>query len=396
MNINNIKKEECCGCGCCLNSCPKKAISMCVDEQGFMYPKIENELCVDCGICYTSCIKSHEYKYSVQNCYAVKNKDKDIVLSSSSGGVVDAFSKAIFKMKGVVYGATYNQKFELIYKRAENLDESIGFRGSKYVQADLKSSFHKVYMDLKVGRPVLFIGTSCYVAGLRSFLDVKKCDISNLFTIDFICHGVPSPGLFKKYVKYIDNDNTLQDIQFRNKKNRKGDKLTIPWKYGKYNCALVYKDGKREINTLKSRIFLNMFTSNNCLRPHCYQCEFIGQNKSGDITVADYWGIDDVHSEFADNYGVSAVMIHTAKGQVLFDACDETDYIVSSMDKISLKQGMLHNASPKGACYDKFWIDYCNKDFEFMAKKYGEYNIIGKIRQTKLYSLYSKIRYGNE
>lgn len=394
MKISDINKESCCGCTGCLCVCPKSAISMKTDDQGFEYPEINENLCVDCGLCYNVCKNSSLFKYPILECYAAKNSNADVVMSSSSGGLVDALCNVLFEEQGVVYGAAYNDNFELVYKRAQNIDESIAFRGSKYVQASLGTVFQDVLQDLNNEKKVLFIGPSCFLAGLYSYLDSKKCCINNLFTVDFICHGVPSPGIFKQYVQYVNNNSSLSDIVFRNKKDKNGRQLHIPWKYGRYNCALIYKNGYREVNTLKSRIFLNLFTSNNCLRPHCYQCRFIGIEKPGDITVADYWGIEEVHSDFADNNGVSAIMIHSEKGTELFKKCHNIEYIVSSIDKISLKQGMLRSASPKGKDYDEFWNDFYNKGFAYIAKKYGEYSILGKVHQSKLYSIYSKIRYG--
>lgn len=394
MKIEDSKKESCCGCTACSSVCPKSAISMKIDEQGFEYPVINESLCIECGICLNVCTKISTYKYPVYNCYAAKNKDKDVVLSSSSGGIIDALCKTILRMNGVVYGAAYNEDFKLIYKKAKTEGECLAFRGSKYVQACLGSTFQDILQDLKENKKVLFIGPSCYVGGLRSYLEMKKCDMSELYTVDFICHGVPSPGVFKDYIKFINPNNNLADVVFRNKKDVSGNKLPIPWKYGKYNCSLVYKDGQREVNTAKSRIYLNLFTSNNCLRPHCYNCDFIGVEKSGDITVADYWGIDEAHSEFADENGVSAVMIHTEKGCELFEGCHNIEYIKSSMDNISRKQGMLRAASSRGSDYEKFWEDYYKKDFLYIARKYGEYSFIGRLRLSKLYYFYSKIRYG--
>lgn len=394
MKISDIEQNECCGCSACINACPKSAISVQTDKQGFLYPQIDNSNCIDCGICYKVCKQSLEHKYPVLKCYAAKNTNLEVVMSCSSGGVVDAFCKTILNEHGVVYGAGYNENFELVYKKARTIDECHSFRGSKYVQANPGKVYEEILTDLKSNVKVLYIGPSCYVAGLRSFLEQRKCDENNLYTIDFICHGVPSPGVFAKYVQFVNQDNTLKDIIFRNKKDKNGEKMPVPWKFGNYNCALVYKNGRREVNTLKTRIFLNLFTSNNCLRPHCYCCDFIGTAKAGDITVADYWGIEKVHSDFADNYGVSAVMIHTMKGQSLFENTHNIDCIKSSVEKISLKQGMLRAASPKGECYDEFWNDFYNNDFSYIAKKYGDYSFMGMVRHSKLYSLYSRIRYG--
>lgn len=394
ININTGEKMECCGCFACMNICPKNAIKIYRDEQGFDYPVADEQSCVACGLCIKVCNKTLSYKRPVIACFAAKNKDRDVVLSSSSGGIVDALCKFIIAQKGIVYAVSYNENFEVVYKRAEKYEDCKNFRKSKYVQANPNRTFEEIYNDLINKKIVLFVGSSCYVSGLKSYLNLKKCDINNLYTVDFICHGVPSPGIFQEYVAFINEKCNVSDIIFRNKKNNVGENFNIAWKYGKYSCSIIYDDGRREVDSLKSRIYLNLFTSNNCLRPHCYECKYIGTDKSGDITVADYWGIEQEHREFADQFGVSAVMVHSIKGQELFDSCDNINRINSSIESISKKQGMLRSASPKGEQYDKFWNDYRKHDFRYIAKKYGEYSFMGKIRSTKLYALWVKIRYG--
>lgn len=393
-NVSVIEKKDCCGCTACMCICPINAIHMCRDEQGFDYPLVDSAHCVECGLCLTVCQKSVEYKYNVLSCYAAKNDEENIVLESSSGGVVDAFCKKVIAKNGIVYAACYNEKFELVYKREEDYENCRKFRRSKYVQANLKNIFQQVYEDLIEQKEVLFVGTTCYVAGLRSYLDTKKCETHKLYLVDFICHGVPSPGLFAKYVSFINKNKNISDIVFRNKRKVTGEKLDIPWKYGRYSCSLIYNDNSCEVDSLRSRIYLNLFTSNICLRPHCYKCDFIGIEKSGDITVADYWGIEEAHPDFADHEGVSAIMVHTDQGQKMLDSCNNILKIESSIDKMSRKQGMLRAASLKGKRYDEFWNDYKSHTFAYLAKKYGEYNMIGKVRQSKIYSLWAKIRYG--
>lgn len=393
QSISVKKKYECCGCTACINICPKDAIHMERDEQGFNYPIVDDSRCVECGLCLKTCTTSLHYKYKVISCYAAKNNEEDVVLLSSSGGIVDAFCKEIISRKGIVYASCYNNSFELVYKRATSYEECKAFRRSKYVQSSLKGIFQQIYEDVKQKKTVLFVGSSCYVSGLRAYLTSKKIDCSSLYLIDFICHGVPSPGVFEKYVRFINDNNNLADIVFRNKRKKTGEKLDIPWQYGRYSCSLEYKDGHREVDSLKSRIYLNLFTSNICLRPQCYKCNYIGIEKPGDITVADFWGIENEHPDFADQQGVSAIMIHTKQGQELFKSINNIYKETSSIDKISRKQGMLRSASKKNEQYEEFWEDYKKYNFRFIAKKYGEYNLIGKIRQSRLYSVWVKLKY---
>lgn len=393
-NVGNKEKNTCCGCTACLDLCPKKAIRMEVDDQGFKYPTVNQSLCNNCGLCIKVCDNSINYKYDVLSSYAAKNVDEDIVLTSSSGGVVDAFCKKVILNGGAVYGVCYDESFKLVYKRASCYEECKKFRKSKYVQVDVEGIFQQIYNDLYTGIPVLFIGTACYISGLKSYLHFKKCNTDKLFLIDFICHGVPSPRVFKDYVDFVNQHKDLNDIIFRNKQKENGKKLNHPWKYGNYSCSLVFKNGRREVDTLKSRVFLNLFTSDICLRPQCYNCKYIGIQKSSDITVADYWGIDKEHPKFHDSNGVSAVMIHTLKGEELFNSLENINKIETTVEKISNKQGMLRSSSKKNEKYDEFWEDYKNYNFKFIAHKYGQLSFSGMLRNSKIYKLWSKFRYG--
>lgn len=398
MNIENIKKTDCCGCTGCKSICPQNAITMQPDEQGFLYPSIDEEKCNDCGLCFKVCTASNSYKKKAIDCFAAKNKDAVVIANSSSGGVSNALAKLTIDNGGVVYGVAYDDELNVVTMKAESYSELEKFYGSKYVQTDERDCFSNIYNDLKKNKNVLFFGTSCHVAGLLSFLEKKRCDVSGLITVDLICHGVPSPKLFREYISFIGGKEKIKNVHFRNKKDKSGSGLlTAPWRFGTYNCGLEYKNGKREVNSLKSRLYLNLFTSNNCLRPSCYQCQYIGEEKPADITIADYWGIEEAHPEMADNYGVSALIIHAGKGLEFLNSCKDLEVIGSTIEKIARKQGMMSKASPKAVTYEQFWRDYKKKGFAYVAKKYGGYNFRGLLRNsTFLHGLWTKIRYGNK
>lgn len=393
LNISCVDKNNCCGCKACLSVCPRNAIVFDTDDCGFAYPVIQDDKCVGCGLCLDVCKCSEEYKYPILECYAAKCVDKKIVLNSSSGGVMYSFFKQVIDNGGVVFAAAFNSELELVYQKANTIRECMPFHGSKYVQADSRDSFIAIEKALKDERQVLYVGTSCYVARLKAYLNMKKCSVENLITVDFICHGVPSPGIFKEYVEWINKNNEVETVMFRNKMKHSGEKLETPWKFGRYNCAILYKNGKREVNTLKSRVFLNLFTSNNCLRSNCYSCRYTCEEKPADITVSDFWGIEEAHPEFADNYGVSAIMVHTENGKCFLEGSSDLLVMNSCIEKISKKQGMLRSPAKKGEQYDDFWALYKKNGFISIAKKYGDYGIIGWLRNSKLYEIWSKIRY---
>ena len=196
--IDTLEKKDCSGCMACMNICPKNAIMMKEDKNGFKYPKIDEKLCIDCGLCSKACPVINKLKENLYNIkvYACKNKDENIRKKSSSGGLFTLFAKYILDQEGVVFGAKYDENLRVIHDYIEKDDNINEFRGSKYVQSDINSTYAKAKKFLSNGRKVLFTGTPCQIEGLITYLGKNY---SNLYTQDFICHGVPSPKVWKKY-----------------------------------------------------------------------------------------------------------------------------------------------------------------------------------------------------
>lgn len=306
------------------------------------------------------------------SCYAVKNRNDKVLKKSSSGGVSHALCKEIIERGGIVYGVEYDDQFKVITKRVVTLEECEALYGSKYVQAKPKNTFKEVRNDLLSGKEVLYFGTSCYIAGLLSYLKTSKVDITNLYTVDLICHGTPSPRIFDEYMLWLGQN--IQSFQFRTKEK--------PWGYGSKNfgCTITYKNGKKEIDSLKARVFLTLFFSNNCLRPNCHLCRYAGVEKPSDITIADYWGCKEEEPEFFSEKGVSAVIVHTNKGEKIIKTADELEIKKTSIVKIEKKQGNLDHASPVSENREKFWKLYREKGFKSVARKYGNYSLKAKIK----------------
>lgn len=282
--------------------------------------------------------------------YAVKHKDKEVVSASRSGGIFTALSDFILNEGGVVYGCILNDNFEAIHTRADSIETRNKMRGSKYVQSKIGDCFNSAKKDLLEGRKVLFSGTSCQIAGLRSFL---QKDYDNLLWVDIVCHGVPSPKVWKKYLEYLGN---VKSVDFRNKTD-------FGWR--EHIETIETDNGK-----LNSKIWTNIFYNLSAMRPSCYKCIFKPVSHPSDITIADYWGIEKAAPEFDDNKGVSLVIINTSKGADYFESVKQ-NIIWKKTDIENSWQQALIKPYPRPKNRDKFWKDFSTKDFAYIARKYG-------------------------
>lgn len=302
--IDILNKKDCCGCSACVQKCPKQCISLKEDNEGFLYPQVNQQECISCGICKKVCpiINPNEKRTPLQ-IYAAINKNEEIRRQSSSGGIFTLLSEEILKEGGVVFGARFDENWEVKHDYTENVKGLVNFRGSKYVQSRIEDNYKKVETFLKQGRKVLFSGTPCQIAGLKRFLS-KEYD--NLLTVDFICHGVPSPKvwrlyLYETYRKIIkrggkhtassilsnsEGKSQIEDICFRNK--------DLGWKRYSFFLKLKLTDIKGKRNTAElfepysENIFMKGFLSDLYLRPSCYQCTARSGKSGSDITIADF------------------------------------------------------------------------------------------------------------
>lgn len=199
--INIKDKSNCCGCNACVQKCPKQCISMREDDEGFLYPYVDKILCIDCGLCEKTCpvINSKEERKPL-NVFAAKKPNDEVRMQSSSGGIFTLLAENVIDEGGVVFGAGFNERWEVVHSFAEKKEDLAKFRGSKYVQSKVGNSYKQAEAFLKQGRKVLYSGTPCQIAGLKQYL---RKDYANLLAVDFICHGVPSPGVFRTYLRAI-------------------------------------------------------------------------------------------------------------------------------------------------------------------------------------------------
>ncbi|KAF1086364.1 F420H2 dehydrogenase subunit F [Sporotomaculum syntrophicum] len=368
------RKEECCGCTACMSICPKKAITMIPDEEGFLYPSINHELCIECDLCKQVCPFSDTYKtsgnYDQPLVYAAKHKDDNVRMNSSSGGMFTAISDYILDIDGVVYGAAFDEKFVVRHQKAETAEERNKFRGSKYVQSNLIGVFEDIKKELKKERTVLFTGTPCQNAGLRSYLNKNY---EKLILCDIVCHGTPSPLIFEKFIRYCGHKNrsSIKEYYCRFKGNG----------WHSHTEKAVYANGKEDSTSLLSQSYKALFYSHVALRPACHNCKFCNFSRPSDITFGDFWGIEKSMPDFDDNIGVSLLLINSSKGQELFQRISK-NLCYRKSNTTDCLQHNLHTPSQPSPRRNKFWQDYKNKGFEYVLKKYAGYGLVPRLKKT--------------
>ena len=299
-------KSKCCGCTACKNICPQNAIEMKEDEEGFLYPNVNKDKCVNCGLCKNVCpILNKNNNSKEQHAFIFQNKDEQIRRESTSGGAFSAIAEEIINRNGIVFGAIFDDQFNVVHKGVETKEELWKFRNSKYVQSDLKNTFLETKINLEKNRWVCFSGTSCQIEGLKNFLGK---DYEKLILVDVVCRAVPSPLIWRKYLKLrktkIDN---IKKIYFR-------DKI-----YGyKYSNLTIYNsnDLKKPIykNGVESDPYLRAFFSNICDRPSCYTCKFKKKNRESDITLWDCFDVEKYNKNFDDDKGTTRILTNSEKG----------------------------------------------------------------------------------
>ncbi len=301
--------------------------------------------------------------------YAVKYSDEERK-KSQSGGAFAVISDAVLDLGGVVYGCIFNEKFEAVHARAETKKERDAMRYSKYVQSNMLDVFSEVIKDLREGRKVLFSGTSCQVSGLLTLIDAKHKGLENeLFTVDIVCHGVPSPLVWRDYLEWEQdrNGSRITDVLCRNK-------LKYGWK--SHYVTMDFENGKE----LGSNVFPRIFYSHNILRPACYNCPYKDIIHPADITVADYWGIDNAAPGFKDDLGVSLVLINNDTGKDFFERClGSVEYRKTRIENSMQRPLREPYKVPKKRT--KFWSDYRTKDFTYIAYWYGEMGLPAKAKR---------------
>lgn len=300
-------RDRCTGCAACINICPQECINMISDTEGFLYPVVDQERCTNCGFCRDICPILHIDELDLrvpQKVYACWNNDEETRFRSSSGGAFSALAEHVLGEGGVVFGAAFDDDMKVKHVFISKKEELQQLRGSKYVQSDIGYTYLEVKKFLEQERKVLFSGTPCQVAALYAIIGKQS---ENLLTCDLLCKGVPSPGLFAKYVGYLEQrfKAKLGGINFRSK--HRG------WEVR--STAAVFNNGRQHILRDANDSFYYGFSQNLTLRCSCYQCPYASIKRNGDITLGDFWGIGDSFLFDHDTKnGVSVVLVNSEKG----------------------------------------------------------------------------------
>jgi len=349
-----------------MGTCPEQAITMQPDEEGFLYPVIDEVRCVECGMCKTVCafqsVSSRETDLKEPTVYAVKHRSDVVRQFSSSGGAFTAISDLVLARSGVVFGAAFNSHFRVHHRVANDAAGRDTFRGSKYVQSNMEMVFTEVRDALNRNNDVLFSGTGCQVAGLQSFLLSSHTKTDNLLTVDVICHGTPSPKIFADYISLLEvvHHSSVENFYFRSKVNGWG-----------FTQQAFFSDGTEDHSSRLSQAFKELFLSNICLRPACHNCKYSNVFRPSDITISDFKGIDEIHPEFTDVLGVSAMMINTVKGNNVYHQIKkDLVSLPSDIQRLTDKQLNLRQPTPANPNRDEFWTNYFLKGFGFVVEKY--------------------------
>lgn len=413
------EKKDCCGCFACLQKCPKQCIHFYEDNEGFLYPKVDTEKCVDCGLCEEVCPSLNmANEREPLGVYAAKNPDNYIRNDSSSGGIFTLLAEQIIDQGGVVFGVRWNEHFEAVHTYTDTKEGLSSFRGSKYVQSFPGDTFKQAENFLKDGRKVLYSGTSCQIAGLRSFL---RKDYHNLYTVDLICHGCPSPGVFRWYLndelaressrqsgKRIQYHSSLPissiaqadvlarkygfeigDINFRDK--RLGWKIFSFVLYLKPLTELTAKGWYPVVltSTLYENSFMKGFLNNIYLRPSCYVCPSKAGKSESDLTLADYWGIQSIIPELDDDKGISAITVNTSKGYELLLATSAELFPTNYANLCANNPSLLYSCKLPYA-RDRFF-SLMNKRFDKNLENSFKISLALKLKMH-IYGFYVKIR----
>ena len=380
--IKIIDKSKCCGCSACYAICPKKCIEMKKDVEGFVYPLINKMTCIECNLCEKVCpiINKTKNTQYLRKAYAVKNINKTERKNSSSGGMFISLAKYIIKNKGIVYGVGFDEVKNVVHKRVSKIEDLSDLQGSKYIQSHIGDVYKKIKKDLENDLLVLFVGTPCQINGLRNYI----CrDYKNLILIDFICHGVSSPLVWREYCNGLEKifRSKIDSISFRNK--------DINWE--NYSLKVIFKNNDIYTNKANDDLFMKGFLKNLYLRLSCYNCNFKQIDRVSDITLGDFWGVKNILLKFYDELGVSLIIIHSNKGKAIVDAI-KNELI---FDKINLLQSIKYNLSAiesakanknRKKFFDDFYEDKLNLN-DLIVKYTKERISIGKKIKLKIKNL---------
>ena len=392
IKIND--KTKCCGCCACVDVCPQKAIVLKTDIEGFWYPEVDLAKCVDCGLCDKICpelhineLKKNDYPQPAHTIAAI-NKNMSVRWDSTSGGIFSALADAMYEQGGYVSGAIYNDDFSVRNYISNNPDDLVKLRSSKYLQSKAEGLYREIRNLLKNGEKVLACGTPCQMAALRSFL---QKDYENLIIVDFICRGVNSPKVYRKYLDSLERRYGGKVVYVKAKNKELG------WR--NLTRKVVFDNGKTYYGVSMQDDFRRGYHTNVYCRPSCYACQYKGFPRIADITIADYWGIENVDKNLDNNIGTSMILLNSRKGEAYFELIkskiewEETPF----QSVLPGNMALIKPISPAKIDREQFFTDLDIGTFEDVTQKYfplSKYDLSTKQKLKKnLKFIYSIISY---
>lgn len=377
--IDIKKSENCVGCGACVDSCHKHAVSLSADEEGFSYPKVDSALCVDCGLCEKVCpvINVSRLKtdnYSTPKAFVCYHNDPSVRFQSTTGGVYSAFAEKVLSEKGYISGAVWTSEFGAVHIVSNDRADLERIRGSKYFQSDSTGLYAKVKKLLLTGEKVMVCGTPCQMAALRTYLGNK--DYENLIVVDFICCCINSPKVFRAYLDDLEKRYNSRIVSYHPKNKEYGGWHNFAFK-AVFQNGEIYHENRR--NDPFTDCFIGLHVA---ARPSCYDCKFKTLPRLADITIADFWGIEDVDPEWDSENGTSLVLVNNKKGEEFFAglgplvSCKEEDFELSVKSNQHIRESVSYPTVNRA----QFYKDLEREGFMYAYKRmYSSYGFIGKV-----------------
>jgi len=362
----DVVGKKCCGCTACKNVCMQECIIMKENEEGFLYPSIDYDKCIGCGLCETVCPvlnKKSDVKTGYEGLhrsFAVTALNEEYLERSSSGGVFSVLAERTLAEGGLVFGASFSDDFMKVEHIAIDKVEDLGkLQGSKYLQSDLRDAFIQCKGFLEKGSKVLFSGVPCQIAGLKRFLGKEY---ESLICVEMICHGTPSSAVWQKYLDSVGAKHELiQNVFFRDK--------TMGWE--NFSVRIDLESGKVLKESHRINSYMGVFLRNYALRESCYVCLAKGDNTCADITLGDFWGVQNAYPEYYKENGVSVVITHTGKGLALLEECSKYLLIHETDLQKSLEENwVIYRSVSRPEERDTFFGDLKNKTWRRVVKEY--------------------------